>query len=281
MDNTSGSAAARMTAMNAAGTALQTAITAYQAHVPITLTADPSTVERTVDSASIFGVNHRYAFNGYGSFDPDTMRVKDDFTALYKQVGFGSIRYPGGTISNLFNWKTTIGPRAQRLKQVHGFYNNPGQGGIEPNFGIGEIATFADEVDSEIVYVYSLGRGNAQDAADLIEYLNAQVGTNPNGGIDWAKVRADNGHPQPYNVRYFEIGNEMNQAWANSDGTASQGYWTTAVSGGSEQAYTEGGTASFTKQYAVSLEDWNKAASVSDGKAGLTRYMRYANVNPK
>lgn len=263
------------------GTALQTAITAYQAHVPITLTADPSTVERTVDSASIFGVNHRYAFNGYGSFDPDTMRVKDDFTALYKQVGFGSIRYPGGTISNLFNWKTTIGPRAQRLKQIHGFYNNPGQGGIEPNFGIGEIATFADEVDSEIVYVYSLGRGNAQDAADLIEYLNAQVGTNPNGGIDWAKVRADNGHPQPYNVRYFEIGNEMNQAWANSDGTASQGYWTTAVSGGSEQAYTEGGTASFTKQYAVSLEDWNKAASVSDGKAGLTRYMRYANINPK
>ena len=61
--------------------------------------------------------------------------------------------------------------------------------------------------------MYSLGRGNAQDAADLIEYLNAQVGTNPNGGIDWAKVRADNGHPQPYNVRYFEIGNEMNQAW--------------------------------------------------------------------
>ena len=127
MNNTSGSAAARMTAMNAAGTALQTAITAYQAHVPITLTADPSTVERTVDSASIFGVNHRYAFNGYGSFDPDTMRVKDDFTALYKQVGFGSIRYPGGTISNLFNWKTTIGPRAQRLKQMHGFYNkSPG-----------------------------------------------------------------------------------------------------------------------------------------------------------
>ena len=94
---------------------LQTAITAYQAHVPITLTADPSTVERTVDSASIFGVNHRYAFNGYGSFDPDTMRVKDDFTALYKQVGFGSIRYPGGTISNLFNWKTTMvrAPTAQ------------------------------------------------------------------------------------------------------------------------------------------------------------------------
>ncbi len=90
--------------------------------------------------------------------------------------GSGSIRYPGGTISNLYNWKTALGPKETRKKQIHGFYNNPGQGGIEPNFGISEIATFADSVDSEIVYVYSLARGNAQDAADLVEYLNAEVG---------------------------------------------------------------------------------------------------------
>ena len=272
---------AQLEALANAATKLKAAIAAYNAQVPITITADTANVERTIDSKSIFGINHRYAFNGYGTFDPDSMSMKQDFTDLYKKVGFGSIRYPGGTISNLFNWKTTLGPRAQRLKQIHGFYNNSGQGGIEPNFGIGEIATFADQVNSEIVYVYSLGRGNAQDAADLVEYLNAKVGTNPNGGVDWAKIRADNGHPEPYNVRYFEIGNEMQQAWAGLDGTASQGYWTTSVEGGSEKAYTEGGTATFTKQYAVALEDWNKAASAADGKAGLVRYMRYANVNPK
>ena len=72
-----------------------------------------------------------------------------------------------------------------------------------PILGIGEIATFADEVDSEIVYVYSLGRGNAQDAADLVEYFKCKGWYNPNGGIDWAQVRADNGHTEPYNVRYF------------------------------------------------------------------------------
>ena len=247
----------------------------------ITLTVDVNDPQRIIDSASIFGINHRYAFNGYGSFDSQTMQIKEDFKKLYEAAGFGSIRYPGGTISNLFNWKTTIGPVADRKDQIHGFYNNAGQGGIAPNFGLTEIGTFAESVGSEIVYVYSLGRGNAQDAADLIEYLNARVGTNPNGGIDWAQVRANNGHPEPYNVRYFEIGNEMQQAWAGSDGTASQGYWTTSVAEGSETAYIDGGTAVFNRQYAVCEEDWNEQASKSDGSANLVRYMRYANVNPK
>ena len=247
----------------------------------ITLTVDVDAPQRIIDSDSIFGINHRYAFNGYGSFDAETMTVKEEFKALYEDAGFGSIRYPGGTISNLFNWKTTIGPVADRKDQIHGFYNNAGQGGIAPNFGLTEIGTFAESVDSEIVYVYSLGRGNAQDAADLIEYLNARVGTNPNGGIDWAAVRAANGHPEPYNVRYFEIGNEMQQAWSGSDGTASQGYWLTSVASGAETAYIDGGTAVFTRQYAVCEEDWNEQASKSDGSANLVRYMRYANVNPK
>ena len=247
----------------------------------ITLTVDVNDPQRIIDSGSIFGINHRYAFNGYGSFDAETMQIKEEFRKLYEDAGFGSIRYPGGTISNLFNWKTTIGPVADRKNQIHGFYNNAGQGGIAPNFGLTEIGTFAESVDSEIVYVYSLGRGNAQDAADLIEYLNAQVGTNPNGGIDWAAVRAENGHPEPYNVRYFEIGNEMQQAWAGSDGTASQGYWLTAVSAGAETAYIDGGTAVFNQQYAVCEEDWNQQASKSTGEANMVRYMRYANVNPK
>ena len=245
----------------------------------IVLSADPKTVERTVDD-SIFGINHRYAFNGYGTFDSYLMEVKDDFQELYEEAGFGSIRYPGGTISNLFNWKTTL-DSVGRKNQIHGFYNNSGQGGIEPNFGIKEIADFADEVNSEIVYVYSLGRGSVQDAEDLIEFLNAEVGTNPNGGIDWAQVRSENGHPEPYNVRYFEIGNEMQQAGEGGDGTWSQGYWLTGVAEGSENAYINGGTASYTKQYAVCEEDWNQQASKSDGSAGMVRYMRYANTNPK
>lgn len=182
------------------------------------LTVDTENVSRTVGDG-IFGINHRYAFNGYGSFDPETMQMKEEFAELYHEAGFGSLRYPGGTISNLFNWKDTIGPKEDRVDQIHGYYNNSGQHGIEPNFGLDEAAEFVAEQDSELVYVYALARGDADDAADLIEYLNAEVGSNPNGGTAWAEVRAANGHEEPYNVRYFEIGNEMNLG--GTDGTTS------------------------------------------------------------
>ena len=258
---------------------LEEAMKNYRAEVGVVLTVSPTKEERSIDRGTI-GINHRYAFNGYGSFDSTTMKMKDEFTELYKDAGFGSIRYPGGTISNLFRWKDTIGDKEDRVNQIHGFYNNPNQGGIAPNFGLTEVADFAyrDDVQSEIVYVYGFGRGSAQDAADLVEYLNAPAGSNPNDGVAWADIRKANGHEEPYNVRYFEIGNENNQG--GDDGTASQQYWMSKVEGGAEKAYVEGGVASFTKQYAVKKDDWNKAASVSDGTANQVRYMRYANPNP-
>ena len=241
----------------------------------ITVTVNTDKVERPIDG-SIFGINHRYAFNGYGSFDSKTMKIKEDFAKLYDEAGFGSIRYPGGTISNLFNWKETLGPKESRTNQIHGFYNNDGQGGIAPTFGISEIGTFAQEHNSEIVYVYALGRGDANDAADLVEFLNAAPGTNPNGGTAWADVRRDLGHNEPFNVRYFEIGNEMNQGGA--DGRASQQYWTANVQGGAEKAYIDGGIATFTDQYAITRGDWNEAKSKSTGKPNQEFGMRYALV---
>ena len=228
---------------------------------------------RKIDTG-VFGINHRYAFNGYGSFDSTQGKVKDAFTKLYDQAGFGSLRYPGGTISNLFSWKESIGAPQQRTLQIHGFYNNPGQHGISPNFGLDEVASFAQTNNSELVYVYGLGRGSAADAADLVEYLNADVGSNPNGGTAWAQIRAQNGHPKPYNVRFFEIGNEMQ--FGGDDGTTSQRYWTENVKGGSLEGYVNGGVATFTKQYAVIKGDWNQSASYSTGEANQIFYMRYA-----
>lgn len=239
----------------------------------VTLNINPENKLRDLDSAT-FGINHRYGFNGYGTFDSETMQINPKFAELYDTAGFGSLRYPGGTISNLFDWKRSIGPKESRVPQIHGFYNNPNQHGLPVNFGLTEVGTFAQEHHSEIVYVYSLGRGDASDAADLIEYLNAPLGSNPNGGVAWAKQRAANGHSDPYNVRYFEIGNEMWQG--GTDGNTSQMYWTPQVPGGALEGYTNGGLASFNKQYAVREGDWNVTASRSDGTANQTFLMRYA-----
>lgn len=245
----------------------------------VTISVDPKNEIRDIDE-SLFGINHRYSNYGYGTVNPDGT-VKEDFAALYKKAGFGSLRYPGGTISNNYVWTESIGdldpetPEIERTPQIHGFYNNSGQAGFVPAFGLLEVAEFAEKMNSEIIMVYGIGRGDAADAADMVEFLNAEKGTNPNGGVAWADKRAELGHPEPFGIRYFEIGNENNQGGA--DGTSSQQYWMPNVAGGALEGYVDGGVATFgNKQYAVVRGDWNQAKSFSTGEPSQEFGCRYA-----
>lgn len=265
-------------AMKTAKTELAAAVAAVRA-LGATINVDPSAEGRDIDD-SLFGINHRYSNYGYGTVNADGT-VKDDFAALYKQAGFGSLRYPGGTISNNYVWTESIGdldsktPEIERTPQIHGFYNNSGQAGFIPAFGLLEVAEFAEKMNSEIIMVYGIGRGDALDAADMVEFLNAKQGTNPNGGVAWADKRAELGHPEPFGIRYFEIGNENNQGGA--DGTASQQYWMPSVPGGALEGYVDGGVATFNnKQYAVVRGDWNETKSYSTGEKNQEFACRYA-----
>lgn len=217
----------------------------------------------------VFGVNHRYHKYGYGSWDTSTQSMFPQFSTIYDDSGFKSMRYPGGTVSNLFRWKDSIGPVAQRKNCIHG-------GTCEPNatdFGLDEAARYCESHGTTLVYVYGAGNGNAQDAADLVEYLNApNNGSNPNGGTDWALVRANNGHSAPYNIKSFEIGNEMY--------LSGQRYWLAGSSGNSYQYnYVFGGTVSFTAQNTGLYDDWRDTAAVSDGTANQMKYIKYAPIN--
>lgn len=266
-------------AMKAAKNELSNAVQAVRA-IGVTITVDPRNVIRNIDD-SLFGINHRYSNYGYGTVNPDGT-VKEDFAALYKKAGFGSLRYPGGTISNNYVWTESIGdldpktPEIERTPQIHGFYNNPGQAGFVPAFGLLEVAEFVEKMNSEIIMVYGIGRGDASDAADMVEFLNAKKGTNPNGGVAWADKRAELGHPEPFGIRYFEIGNENNQG--GGDGTTSQQYWMPNVVGGALEGYVDGGTATFgnKKQYAVVRGNWNESKSFSTGEPDQEFGCRYA-----
>lgn len=220
-------------------------------------------VFRKIDKG-LFGANHRYHKNGYGTYDTKNLKVNDEFDKLYDEAGFGSVRYPGGKVSNLFEWKRSIGGIKERKHTIHG---DPEQVPEFPYFGVDEAARYAEEKNSEFVYVYNLGNGNKDDAADLVEYLNCEVGENPNGGIDWAKVRADNGRVEPYNVTHFELGNEFQLQ-------SEQGYWTTA-SKDSVGAYIDGGTFDFNNQRVVEDEDWRSSVAKSNGEAEQEKLIRY------
>lgn len=228
---------------------------------------------------SFFGVNHRYHMDGYGSYNPETKDLYPEFRELTDSANFGSVRYPGGIVSNLFQWKRSIGEVSERITTIHGNWNEES---ITPNFGLDEAARYIiDESNGEMIYVYGFGNGSALDAADLVEYLNCEVGENYNGGIDWAKVRADNGKIEPYNVKNFEIGNEVDEG---------RGYWMQNSpdqwsGSGLDVAtmYAEGSLRTFEKEKVCEIDNWNttndrsKASYFSDGTANQKKYMRYAN----
>lgn len=220
-------------------------------------------VFRSIDKA-LWGANHRYHKDGYGSYDTESLKIKEDFDKLYDESGFGSVRYPGGKVANLFEWKRSIGDISERKHTIHG---DPEQVPEFPYFGVDEAAQYAEEKNSEFIYVYNMGNGNKEDAADLVEYLNCEVGENPNGGIDWAQVRADNGHIEPYNVTNFELGNEFQ--------LGEQGYWTNSTSD-RVASYIDGGVINFTNQYVVEDEDWRSSiAGKSNGEANQEKLIRY------
>ncbi|EHN68748.1 alpha-L-arabinofuranosidase C-terminal domain-containing protein [Aliivibrio fischeri] len=218
--------------------------------------------------SGMLGANHRYFLDGLGMWDPEQKIVVPEFQSNLSKIGLKTVRYPGGTTSNLFHWRRAIGPSEYRTPQVNPYL---GLGPDTCTFGIDEAFTFSDDNGMETIYVYNFGNGCASDAADLISYLNS-----PNdGNHPMAELRATNGHPEPYNIKAIEIGNEIAAEIPNVD----QDYW---LSGSSEktkaQLYTNGGTVTFTTQKVVLESDWRDSASISDGTSEQKKYIRYAPV---
>ena len=139
-----------------------------------------------------YGTRVNIMNNGAGIWDPNRKESVTEVIDLAIATGTSIVRFPGGCGTHLYNWKNAIGP-----------------GRTEYQYGIDEFMTTANEIGAEVVMTVSYYTGNENDAADLVEYLNTpNDGSNPNGGTDWAATRASNGHPAPYNVKYFEVGNE-------------------------------------------------------------------------
>ncbi len=148
-----------------------------------------------------------------GYYHPATGALLPDVQALWNRVPIAGVRYPGNPVIYNWNWKYTIGPVASRPAQTLG-PNTPPQSLV---FGFDEfMAMIASrglstrDVQIMVVIYPSVSEPDpAQGAADWVEYANApNDGSNPGGGTDWAAIRAANGHPAPYNIRTWNIGNE-------------------------------------------------------------------------
>lgn len=135
-----------------------------------------------------------YGNRGAGIWDPEKRQPVPDYVALARECGMTVARWPGGCGAHRYNWKKTVGPLADRPDQ---------------QFGLPEFLAFCEAVGCQPILTIAVYWGTAQDGADLVEYLNSpNDSSNPNGGGDWAAIRAADGHPEPYGVVWFEYGNE-------------------------------------------------------------------------
>jgi alpha-N-arabinofuranosidase len=135
-----------------------------------------------------------------GGFRPDILQAVKDLHPT-------CLRWPGGGYAAQYDWKWGIGPQENRRRWDHWMWMDYDQN----CFGTDEFIRFCREVDSEPVIVVSVGFERPesereeilQNAVNWLRYCNE-----PATG-EWGAVRAANGHPEPYNVKYWEIDNEM------------------------------------------------------------------------
>ena len=128
---------------------------------------------------------------------------------VFEKVGAlapGFIRWPGGNVAQDYHWQWGIGPRDERPSWTNLSWKNELESG---DFGTDEFIRFARAAGAEPSLTVNVeGRGaTADEAAAWVEYCNGPA-TSVNGAM-----RARNGHPEPYGVKYWEIGNEIWGDW--------------------------------------------------------------------
>ena len=118
--------------------------------------------------------------------------------AALKQLHSGVYRFPGGNFVSAHEWRDAVGDPDKRPPIM-----DPVWHAVQPNdVGTDEFLTLCRLLDVEPYITVNAGFGDAWSAAELVEYTNGAV-TTPMG-----RWRAANGHPQPYNVKFWGIGNE-------------------------------------------------------------------------
>ncbi len=134
---------------------------------------------------------------------------------LYKEAGFKMAKWPGGNFVSGYDWYDGIGDRDKRPPRPQQMWGNR----IEPNdVGIHEFVAFCRLLDAEPYLAINSGFGEARVAAEEVEYCNGSADTR------LGKMRAQNGHPEPFNIRLWCIGNEMYGSWQFGHMSLNQ-YW--------------------------------------------------------
>ncbi len=176
------------------GTDYRTFPLAFKAGVS-TETGSLEIVSRGSESFRVGTVSLMPADNVEG-FRPEVLEV-------LKKLNSPVYRWPGGNFVSGYNWKDGIGDPDKRPPR-----KNPAWLGVEHNdVGVHEFMDLCRLIGAEPYISINSGQGNETLAADMVEYVNGAAATL------MGKLRAENGHAEPWGCRFWSIGNEMYGDW--------------------------------------------------------------------
>src|SRR5665213_483004 len=126
-------------------------------------------------------------------------RIRLDVVAALKEIKIPSLRWPGGCFADEYHWRDGIGPTAQRPRMV-----NTNWGGVteDNSFGTHEFLELCGLLGCEPYIAANVGSGTVEEMSKWIEYVNS------NSTSSVVEMRRQNGHPDPYKVTFWGIGNE-------------------------------------------------------------------------
>jgi alpha-N-arabinofuranosidase len=173
------------------------------------LTIDPQLTVGPIDRR-LFGafVEHlgRCVYDGlYEPHHPsaDSEGFREDVIELVKELGVSTTRYPGGNFVSGFQWEDSVGPREARPRRLDLAWHSTETNAI----GLHEFSSWLDKVGSKLMLAVNLGTRGVQDALNLLEYSNIRSGT------ALSERRIANGKSDPFGVKMWCLGNEMDGPW--------------------------------------------------------------------
>ncbi len=132
---------------------------------------------------------------------PRKDRIRLDIVEALKKIKIPNLRWPGGCFADEYHWRDGVGPREKRPKMV-----NTNWGGVveDNSFGTQEFLQLCELLSCEPYISANVGSGSVEEMSKWVEYLNFD------GESPMANERKEHGHANPYNVKFWGVGNE---AW--------------------------------------------------------------------
>jgi alpha-L-arabinofuranosidase len=144
---------------------------------------------------------------GHPTADKDGMR--GDVAQLVRDLKIPCVRYPGGNFVSAYNWEDGIGPLDKRPDLAwHTSESN--------HVGIHEFAAWCKTVNTDMMLAINLGSRGLDEARNFVEYVNGPTGSY------WGDLRKSNGQKDPFNVKMWCLGNELDGPWQVGHKTADE-----------------------------------------------------------